>query len=357
MSARTALGRSSLALLGLAAALASTAQAADATAARNQRQGAQVSPYKLSGPYGEGNLTIFLIHGPDQLKGKPILTLQEALAQKKVVVHETQNVNQLSIENTSRDVEIFVQSGDIVKGGQQDRTIAYDLVLPPGSGKVSIASFCVEQGRWTRRGQESAARFESADKNLPSKEAKIAVKGGGPRGRGNAQSKVWAECARKQMMLTRALGASVKSSRSETSLQLSLEDKKLLQAVQTYSKNLSPLLDGKKDVVGFAFAINGQINSADIFASSALFRKLWPKLLEATVIEAIAEHQKGKRFPQVRADAVQAFMHDADHGKASQKDVTRRIRMVTQETRKNLLYLTQDRDNQGVILHKNYIAK
>jgi hypothetical protein len=45
--------------------------------------------YRLSGPYTHKNLTIFLVHGKDQITGKTFLTLQEALAQKKVIVYET----------------------------------------------------------------------------------------------------------------------------------------------------------------------------------------------------------------------------------------------------------------------------
>jgi hypothetical protein len=318
----------------------------------------QVGSYRLSGPYTQGNLTIFLVHGPDTLKGKTFLTLQEALAQKKAIVHETQNVNQLAVENVSADVEVFIQSGDIVKGGQQDRTIAYDLIVPPKSGKVPVTAFCVEQGRWSKRGGESEARFEEKKANLPSKDAKLDVKGAAKGGDiSKVQKKVWMEVARKQMMLSRALGRSVRSGKSESSLQLTLEDKKLLEAVDTYTKKLSPLLDGHKDVIGYAFAINGQINSADIYASHALFQKLWPQLLAATVVEAIAEQQKGKKFAPVKAEAIKAFMQDADKGKASNTDVSKRVRMVTQETKENVLFATQDRENKGLIVHKNYIKK
>ena len=48
----------------------------------------QGSNYRLSGPYTHGNLTVFLVHGKDQTN-KTFLTLQEALAQKKVRVYET----------------------------------------------------------------------------------------------------------------------------------------------------------------------------------------------------------------------------------------------------------------------------
>ena len=42
----------------------------------------QVGDYRLSGPYTHRNLTIFLVHGKDLIKGKSFLTLQEALVQK-----------------------------------------------------------------------------------------------------------------------------------------------------------------------------------------------------------------------------------------------------------------------------------
>src|SRR5580704_11768821 len=69
---------------------------------------------KLSGPYTHENLTVFLIHGKDALPGKKFLTLQEALEQKHLVVHETGNVNKLAVENVSADAEVFIQAGDIV---------------------------------------------------------------------------------------------------------------------------------------------------------------------------------------------------------------------------------------------------
>src|ERR1041384_7678698 len=66
--------------------------------------------YRLEGPFTHGNLSVFLIHGQDKIKGS-FLTLQEALVQRKVLVRETREVNELSIENISTE-EVYVQSGD-----------------------------------------------------------------------------------------------------------------------------------------------------------------------------------------------------------------------------------------------------
>src|SRR5262249_55097581 len=119
------------------------------------------------------NLTIFLVHGADKIEGKKLLTLQEGLEHKTVVIHETGNVNELAIENVSKDEEVFLQSGDILKGGRQDRLISFSMIVPAQSGKVPVAAFCVEQGRWQQRGKEAARWFSSSTSQLPSKALKV----------------------------------------------------------------------------------------------------------------------------------------------------------------------------------------
>src|ERR671926_147233 len=126
------------------------------------------SSYRLSGPYTHGNLTVFLVHGKD-LTTKNFLTLQEALAQKKVRVYETKDVNELAIRNLSNE-DIYVQAGDIVRGGDQDRMISLDFIVPPKSGRMPIAAFCVESGRWSKRGNEENASFNSSDNMIATKD-------------------------------------------------------------------------------------------------------------------------------------------------------------------------------------------
>src|SRR5256714_8511649 len=130
--------------------------------------------YRVTGPVVHETLAIYLVHGKSAAGPVP-LTLDEALAKRTVKVHESGNVNELQIENLGTD-EVFVQSGDIVKGGQQDRVLTVSLILPPKSGRIPIASFCVEQGRWTARGKEDVKTFATASAVVPSREAKIAMK-------------------------------------------------------------------------------------------------------------------------------------------------------------------------------------
>ncbi|HEY7086966.1 MAG TPA: DUF6569 family protein, partial [Tepidisphaeraceae bacterium] len=233
---------------------------------------------RISGPYTHENLSVFLIHGPDTLKsGENYLTLQEALEQKKLVVYETGNVNELSIENVS-DQPVFITSGDIVKGGRQDRTIGTDLICAAKSGKMPIAAFCVEHGRWTQRGHEAAGQFASADAMVVGNGMKLA---GNVNSGKSDQSRVWASVSENQTKLAENVGGLVNANSSPSSFQLSLEDEKVQQHTDEYVKALAPTVEGKNDVIGYAFAVNGKISSADVYGSHALFAKLWPKLLKS----------------------------------------------------------------------------
>jgi len=308
--------------------------------------------FRLSGPYTKDNLTIYLVHGNDRIKGVTYLTLQEALAQKKVIVHETGDVNQLAIENVSGDT-VYVQSGDIVKGGQQDRTIASDFICPPHSGKMPINAFCVEHGRWTARGGESAGLFGSSENSVAGKDLKLAAV------YKSDQGAVWQQVAANQDKLSDKLKVTVNDPQSATSFQLALENKKLQEAMDGYVKELTEIVEGKPDTIGYAFALNGKVNSADVYASHELFRKLWPKLLKSASVEAIAENQQGIKFDPAKPQAVQACVEDAEKGKAAEstRDVTPRVSVKTRETRENVLLETTDRQQPGAWVHRSYITK
>jgi hypothetical protein len=306
--------------------------------------------YRLEGPFTQGNLTVFLIHGKDKIKGQTFITLQEALVQKKVIVRETRSVNELSIENVSSE-EVYVQSGDIVKGGQQDRMMAVDLILPPRSGKIPIAAFCVENGRWSKRGSEEVTVFNSSSNVVAGRDLKLAAKNA------ESQGEVWRQVAVAQDKLSANTGTRVNGAASPTSFQLALENKEVQTSADNYIKALSGIVDGKSDVIGYVFAINGKINSADVYASSVLFKKLWPKLLKASAIEAIAELRRGEKFEAPRPDAVRGFLDDSPKGTEKRKDVSSRVQMVTRESDENVFFETRDRAKSDTWVHRNYIKK
>ncbi len=309
----------------------------------------QAGEYRLSGPYTHKNLSIFLVHGKNTFEGKTFITLQEAMVQKKVVVYETKSVNQLSIENVSND-DIYVQAGDIVKGGQQDRMIGVDLIVPRKSGKMPIAAFCVEHGRWSSRGNERSTVFSSSSDVVSTREIKLAAK------RANSQGGVWENVRVAQDKLSANVGTKVNSTVSESSLQLAVENEKVRASADSYTRALENIINSSNDVIGYVFAINGKVNSADVYGSNALFKKLWPKLLKANAIEAIAELQK-EAFKPASKENVKTFLTESEKAKASEKDVSARVGLVTGEDEKQIFFETRDRAQKDVWIHRNYIKK
>ncbi|MBX7102653.1 MAG: hypothetical protein K1X57_01135 [Gemmataceae bacterium] len=260
---------------------------------------------KVGKSVSHSNLTVFFLHGKSAAPAKTVITLKDAMEKKIVVVHETSNVGLLSVENTSPDVEVFIMAGDVVKGGKQDRAIAFDLILPSKSGVVPMPSFCVERGRWSQRGSEGVAKFECSDSQVCNRALKVAVN------ETRAQGEVWREVENAQKRLSDNLGKEVNNAASKSSLQLALEDKDLKAKIAEYEKAFEGCC-GDAEVVGMAVAINGTIVGADVFASHDLFKQLWPKLLKSAATEAISEWKKDAKFEACAAAKVESFLAEAE---------------------------------------------
>lgn len=360
--------------------------------------------FNVSGPYKSGNLGIYLIHGQDTAPAQNMITLQEALENKQVVVHETGDVNELSVENKGT-LAVFFQSGDIVKGGRQDRTLQNDMILKPKSGKVPIKAFCVESGRWAQRGAESGSQFTKSSNMLASKGLKIAAKSkasqgdvwnevsslqrkyiskarygatngtiaaapvaqirGGSAGAGapriaarpNHRNAVALPPPPSQLSASLVPPPPALATASPTSLQLTLETDGVKQMSNTYQRDLSGVVKGKNDVVGYAFAVNGKLNSVDVYSSHKLFTKMWPKLLTASIQEAAAETEdKDAKAPSV--DEIKRYLKDADSGKESKENIGGRSIVVRKESNKNLFYETRDKiSGKEEWVHRNYLTK
>ena len=312
---------------------------------------AQSGNYTISAPYTYKNLSIFLIHGKDESKKGNIMTLQEAMERNLFRVYETSEVNELEVENLSKEFDVFIQSGDIVKGGKQDRILAVSIIIPARSGRVKIEAFCVESGRWTKRGNEDSKQFTSSNDRIVTKELKIAANAS------RSQSEVWSKVSEAQASLARNVGGSVASGDSASSLQLSLENKKVVANVDEYLRKLSSIVDGKSDVIGYAFAVNGQINSADIYVSNALFKKLWLKMLKASATEAVAASRGVRLADPVKSDAIKGFLNDADRAKPTDdRTPSAGARLVTREDKDNVMFEARD-EKTKVVVHKSYVKK
>lgn len=303
-----------------------------------------VKELTVSGPHRHGNLAVFFLHGPDTLKDQQVLTLQEAIDQNLATVHET-GLGNLAVSNNGQ-APLFIQSGDIVKGGTQDRVLPYDLLVPPQTSRQPLAALCVEQGRSHPRGAESSRSFEVSTEQLPGKSFRIAAIRQG-------QMEMWSNVQNLQAKLSGNLGGSVKADLSPTSLQLTLESRRVHEGIEPYLLELAGRPIGDKDVIGYAVAINGKLHSADVYASADLFRKLWHKNLKASAVEALAEANRGEAKEAPTAADLQALLTDAQSGEAFQRDLGNGVLQFRQEGQ-NLLVDTSYRNQ---ILHRSVLVK
>jgi hypothetical protein len=156
--------------------------------------------------------------------------------------------------------------------------------------------------------------------------------------------------------LSAATNSNTASSVSRSSLPLTLENQDVRKDSAEYIQALSKILTGKRDVIGFVFAINGKINSAELYGSSELFIKLWPKLLKAASIEAVAESYVDEdKSRVVSVPEIEKFFTTAEAAVVNdERNVTDRVSMFTRESRDAVLFESTDR---GVMLHRNYIMK
>lgn len=291
--------------------------------------------YRFSGPYTHDNLTIFLVHGEDRLKGRKYMMLAEALEKKLFVIHETQKVNNLTMENLSATDEVLILSGDILKGGQQDRIAQFDQFVPPKSGKVELAVFCVEHtaSRWMTPLTEKDKTFSCSPGQICSNDLRLANRAN------SSQSEVWANVAKAQKKLSENAGKNVKAMESDSSLALSLEAKEVLAAADKYVAKLGPIVKDKADVLGYTFAINGKIYAADIYCSPTLFQKAWPRLIQANAIEAFADLKKDQKIPAVTLADVTAFLDDVEKGKVTDsKGVAAGVHQTQRESGKSISF-------------------
>src|SRR5439155_5288872 len=119
--------------------------------------------------------------------------------------------------------------------------------------------------------------------------------------------------------LKAGLGVNVQAGESESSLQLTLEDKAVQEAAEKYVRKLSGVMDDHEDAIGFLFAINGQVNSGEVYGSRELFQKMWPKLLRASAVEAVAEWSRDEKYEPAAVDPIKACVLDSQKGEMDEK--------------------------------------
>jgi hypothetical protein len=316
----------------------------------------EIDGLMIHSPFEYENLQLFPIIGKAGLNERDYITLSEAMKNNMVKLNETGSVNELSIDNMS-SAYVFIQAGDIVKGGKQDRTLQTDLILPPKAMGVALNSFCVEQGRWRQREGEEVGYFSVSERNLASRDLKFASKKNGN------QSQVWSKVKEQQSKLNENVSEkydsdiNVANEISETSYQLTLENDKLEEYKIEYKTKLIDILktDG---IVGIAYAVNGEVYGLDAFNNDKLFMDLSDKMIDAFIIEAISNKDDTLEFKNVTVEEVTFLLATHKNNKPTNEN-NQNLNEVTdyafQEFGPVNRYLTTDTELKGW-LHLNYLV-
>lgn len=255
---------------------------------------------ELLAPIQIDNLTLIPIVATDRTGSTDVLTLDEAMQDRRLRVSElAERAGALEFANAA-DQPVLVLAGELLLGGKQDRVVATSALIPPHSTRA-IPVRCVEHGRWS-----GGDDFISAGRLAHDRLRGIAAYA--------RQSDVWSEVAR-------ANHAHFTTNETDTYRNLAE-----LQPAATDTLEarvylaLAELPETDRDrMIGYAVAYNGELATVDRFASPVVFGRLERKLLRAYLAEAIerrTDDTSDGRPPCIHA--VREFIVNAQRGSFQQ---------------------------------------
>jgi hypothetical protein len=286
---------------------------------------ASASDYKILAPISHGDLTIFPVVSARVHDTSDFITLDEGIRSGDVVVTEVGNlhsiirrrqpyqprpvggaeVNRLVLVNNSKHPLILL-AGEVVTGGKQDRVVGKDRIVPAESDPVDLSVFCVEHGRWT----ETSTKFDTHASVMlqPSVRKKAMVE--------QNQQQVWDAVGRSRSEMVTVVAAaptistvpesggngtsdsgevasSLRQLDNTTSYAKARENKAVQHEVDAITEPMQKSYESvikqlrNQNAIGVIVAVKGHIVWADMFASSSLLGKYWPKLLDSYATEAL----------------------------------------------------------------------
>jgi sulfur carrier protein ThiS len=281
------------------------------------------SGYTILAPIRHGNLSVFPVVAARSFDTRDFLTLDEGLRSGEVIVTESGSVqplmrrrrtpvprqgaqvNQLVLVNNSKRPLILL-AGEIVTGGKQDRVIGKDRIIPAESDPMDLGVFCVEPGRWVGTSDRfgvggTASAGVPAPIAAPSVRAKAMAD--------KDQQQVWSEVAKTRVAMaeTVTVEGAAQAINGTSSYARVMNNEEVKQRVDSVAepiqRNYQSLIQQLRDqnAVGVVVAVNGKIVWADIFASTNLLEKYWPKLVRSYAAEAVVTRTKSGEVEVKRA--------------------------------------------------------
>lgn len=241
---------------------------------------------QLGGAAAHGALTVIWLRGAAPASRFDVATLDEARARGdlSIVEREKATVPVLLVDNRGT-THVLLLTGEILVGGKQNRVVTEDVLLPPRSGPVDLAVYCVEQGRWATQ----STSFESPSMlAAPSLRGKVM-------GRSD-QGQVWSEV---QRLAKRADAA------SPTQNYQAIEDKAEVKSHQAAAERAIDV-QAARDAQGAAVFIGETLLGLDLFQDAGLFARQWRKLLRAYAVESYGRRPEraGEKAARARLESL-----------------------------------------------------
>ncbi|HUB20438.1 MAG TPA: DUF6569 family protein [Acidobacteriaceae bacterium] len=262
--------------------------------------------YRVLPAIRRGNLAIFPVLGGKSYNTSQLLTLDEGIRTGAVVVTEAGNdaglvrgehpqpyrgaeVNRLVLYNNSAR-PLLLLAGEIVTGGKQDRVIGADRIVPPKGGPMDLSVFCVEPGRWVA----SSAKFGSMAAQMAQPSVRM------PAMAEQNQMSVWdhvraSNAAMANLMPAPEAHGAIAGTSSYAKVFASPPVEAKLEQYGGHAGEAAILAELRsRGAVGVVVAVNGNVEWADVFASTDLLAQYWPKLMRSYVAEAMTSPGSGE---------------------------------------------------------------
>lgn len=219
---------------------------------------ASVKGYALVEPIVYKNVTVIPVVTTEKVdQDKDYASLEEAKKNNWIEIIErpgNEEVDTLKVRNLGPK-PILLLAGQLLLGGKQDRIVGKDTIVPVGES-IDVPVYCVEPGRW----DGSSPKFEYQNQVVPKKVKDAAMYG--------EQQEVWDRVGEYN---TKA-GAS--SGRSTVASGLSSEN--IQKLVDEGIANVTPALQKIDGCVGVIYAVNGKVETLEIFGAP----RLWTASME-----------------------------------------------------------------------------
>ncbi|MDH4197708.1 MAG: hypothetical protein OEW05_09900 [Candidatus Aminicenantes bacterium] len=250
-----------------------------------------VRSLEVGRPVSHGHLTIVPVYLTAVRLRTEFVPFDEAVKNGWLEITELDggSVPEVKISNRSKRT-IYLMGGEILTGAKQDRMLASDLLLGPGTTDLVVPVYCVEHGRWTQTTGTFTTRNIIGTSALRDKAQKQAAE---------AQSEIWDTISEQN----RVMGVAAPTSAYQAAYDAA-SNKARIKVIEEKMTAIPRLY---KDTVGVVIALGGRVVSVDIFGNPALFAKQWPKILRSSALSALTHKTPGLLDQRAAAALLRTF--------------------------------------------------